>query len=584
MKISNIKLRNISITNRLRWSFFVLSLLPILIVGVFSANTSKQAIMSKSTNYIEQIVRTLGDNIENELEKYENLMDELILNTTIQQGLRDFGEMNFAQKTVMKEDIARILKRKFSSYPHIRDVKIINNDNEQIYQRGYLLNDETHIENIIDTIKMNGGVTNCFSTEIYNEKYIVMSKVIYSVYNRNKVGYVVLVLRENAVLDVYKEVNLGEGDNIILIDKNDKVLSSKQDSKKIEEQNIEEFVEAIRANQKITSNQLDFEYNNQDYMMIHNQIPNYDIEIVGGIPYKYLHKEIILISKNVILIVIICFILSMIASTIISRSITQPLHDLVDYVGAAAKQRFDKDFIDDNKDELGVVGRTFIKITKQLKEVIEQIEREQKEKTELEINMLQAQINPHFLFNTLNSLRWISMMSGAHSVSEGILALSDLLRNTIIHKAEYITIEEELDNVNNYILIQRLRYGDLFNIVLEIPEHLLEYKTLKFILQPIVENAIIHGGCEQQQMVDIMIRLTEHEKQLIFEVIDNGKGFDKIEVKTARHSAKLSGIGVGNVKDRIRLNFGEEYSVQIASQPGVGTTVSLNIPKIRGEG
>ncbi|MEG0012867.1 MAG: sensor histidine kinase [Cellulosilyticaceae bacterium] len=584
MKISNIKLRNISITNRLRWSFFVLSLLPILIVGVFSANTSKQAIMSKSTNYIEQIVRTLGDNIENELEKYENLMDELILNTTIQQGLRDFGEMNFAQKTVMKEDIARILKRKFSSYPHIRDVKIINNDNEQIYQRGYLLNDETHIENIIDTIKMNGGVTNCFSTEIYNEKYIVMSKVIYSVYNRNKVGYVVLVLRENAVLDVYKEVNLGEGDNIILIDKNDKVLSSKQDSKKIEEQNIEEFVEAIRANQKITSNQLDFEYNNQDYMMIHNQIPNYDIEIVGGIPYKYLHKEIILISKNVILIVIICFILSMIASTIISRSITQPLHDLVDYVGAAAKQRFDKDFIDDNKDELGVVGRTFIKITKQLKEVIEQIEREQKEKTELEINMLQAQINPHFLFNTLNSLRWISMMSGAHSVSEGILALSDLLRNTIIHKAEYITIEEELDNVNNYILIQRLRYGDLFNIVLEIPEHLLEYKTLKFILQPIVENAIIHGGCEQQQMVDITIRLTEHEKQLIFEVIDNGKGFDKIEVKTARHSAKLSGIGVGNVKDRIRLNFGEEYSVQIASQPGVGTTVSLNIPKIRGEG
>ncbi|MEG1829712.1 MAG: sensor histidine kinase, partial [Cellulosilyticaceae bacterium] len=272
------------------------------------------------------------------------------------------------------------------------------------------------------------------------------------------------------------------------------------------------------------------------------------------------------------------------ASTIISRSITQPLHDLVDYVGAAAKQRFDKDFIDDNKDELGVVGRTFIKITKQLKEVIEQIEREQKEKTELEINMLQAQINPHFLFNTLNSLRWISMMSGAHSVSEGILALSDLLRNTIIHKAEYITIEEELDNVNNYILIQRLRYGDLFNIVLEIPEHLLEYKTLKFILQPIVENAIIHGGCEQQQMVDITIRLTEHEKQLIFEVIDNGKGFDKIEVKTARHSAKLSGIGVGNVKDRIRLNFGEEYSVQIASQPGVGTTVSLNIPKIRGEG
>lgn len=176
------------------------------------------------------------------------------------------------------------------------------------------------------------------------------------------------------------------------------------------------------------------------------------------------------------------------------------------------------------------------------------------------------------------------MMSGAHSVSEGILALSDLLRNTIIHKAEYITIEEELDNVNNYILIQRLRYGDLFNIKLEIPEDLLEYKTLKFILQPIVENAIIHGGCEEQQVVDITIRLTQQEKQLVFNVIDNGKGFDIGEAKEGRHLAKLSGIGVGNVRDRIRLNFGEEYGVRVESKLGEGTTVSLNIPKMRGEG
>ena len=105
-----------------------------------------------------------------------------------------------------------------------------------------------------------------------------------------------------------------------------------------------------------------------------------------------------------------------------------------------------------------MLSRSYVQITKEMQEMITAIEKNEKERRELELNMLQAQINPHFLFNTLNSLRWIAMMSKADSVSEGILALSCLLKNTIIQKKEYITIEDELENVKNYILIQKLRY------------------------------------------------------------------------------------------------------------------------------
>lgn len=211
------------------------------------------------------------------------------------------------------------------------------------------------------------------------------------------------------------------------------------------------------------------------------------------------------------------------------------------------------------------------------------MEEEEKEKHELQLNMLQAQINPHFLFNTLNSLRWVSLMSGATNVSEGILALSDLLRNTIIHKGEYITIQEEIENINNYVLIQRLRYGDCFKVNYNLPESLLECKTLKFILQPIIENAIIHGGYDEQSVVNIEITLEEVNRALVCCVIDDGKGFDREGVALNNKVDKFSGIGLDNVGDRIRLNFGKEYGLEIESKIGRGTKVTLHIPKIEGE-
>lgn len=173
------------------------------------------------------------------------------------------------------------------------------------------------------------------------------------------------------------------------------------------------------------------------------------------------------------------------------------------------------------------------------------------------------------------------MMSGAESVSQGILALSCLLKNTIIQKTDYINIKSELENVKNYMLIQKLRYGDSFKLVMEVPEPLLRCNTLKFILQPIVENAIIHGIRDENSLLTITIRLRENGDDLVFEVSDDGKGFDTSQAaRLEQKEIKLSGIGIHNVKDRIRLHFGEKYSVNIESEMGKGTLVTLHIPKM----
>ena len=161
---------------------------------------------------------------------------------------------------------------------------------------------------------------------------------------------------------------------------------------------------------------------------------------------------------------------------------------------------------DTYEDEIGVISDNFDSMLKRVNELIEKTKLQEVEKRDLEIRMLQAQINPHFLFNTLNSLKWTALMNQDYTVSEGLSSLAELLRNTIIDKNELVTIREELENIKNYVVIQKIRYGNSFDVQYEVDELLLENKVIKFILQPIVENSIIPGIDENKENQKIIIK------------------------------------------------------------------------------
>jgi two-component system sensor histidine kinase YesM len=195
--------------------------------------------------------------------------------------------------------------------------------------------------------------------------------------------------------------------------------------------------------------------------------------------------------------------------------------------------------------------------------------------------MLQAQINPHFLFNTLNSLKWSAMMSGNDAVKQGIESLSELLRNTILVKEELIPLESEIDNLLHYATIQRIRYGDSFKLSFAMSdEELYACLVPKFILQPIVENSILHAGGEDGRRVGIRVEGRKEGTNLKIVIADDGKGFDMNDArarKTSSH-AKLSGIGIGNVDERIRLHFGPTYGLATRSAPNEGTETVITLP------
>ena len=251
-------------------------------------------------------------------------------------------------------------------------------------------------------------------------------------------------------------------------------------------------------------------------------------------------------------------------SVIVIDSIDRPMNALVKSFGDAARVNFAVTQSDESRDELGILNQAFNEICAEMREALNKVEKEQAEKRRAEIRMLQAQINPHFLFNTLDSLRFTSMMNNVPVVSDGLAALSHLLRSSILKDNSYTPLHSELQTVEDYLTLQRIRCCETIVLKTEISEEAAKASVMRLLLQPIVENAVIHGIKET----------------LYISIIDDGKGFDqeKAGEDGVPKSSKMSGIGLHNVKDRLYLSYKDRQSFSIGSVQGQGTEVQMTMP------
>lgn len=266
-------------------------------------------------------------------------------------------------------------------------------------------------------------------------------------------------------------------------------------------------------------------------------------------------------------------------SVIVIDSIDRPMNALVKSFGDAARVNFAVTQSDESRDELGILNQAFNEICAEMREALNKVEKEQAEKRRAEIRMLQAQINPHFLFNTLDSLRFTSMMNNVPVVSDGLAALSHLLRSSILKDNSYTPLHSELQTVEDYLTLQRIRCCETIVLKTEISEEAAKASVMRLLLQPIVENAVIHGIKENVPLT-IRLKAWVGEETLYISIIDDGKGFDqeKAGEDGVPKSSKMSGIGLHNVKDRMYLSYKDRQSFSIGSVQGQGTEVQMTMP------
>lgn len=281
---------------------------------------------------------------------------------------------------------------------------------------------------------------------------------------------------------------------------------------------------------------------------------------------------------------VLSLVLCLWGSWMLSRYLAHPVKRLSAAMKEVRKGNYDVTIHTSRVDEFGHLSDSFNRMTKEYRENVERRVQDQKELNATQIRMLQAQLNPHFLYNTLDSIKWMGLVHKAPDVADMATDLAALLRASISGN-EFIPLSEELELIERYIEIQSIRFEDRFTCEIDIGEQFQSCQVPKMVLQPLVENAIIHGVAEQEDGY-IKISAKEEKGELLILVSDNGCGMPREVLEQLREGyQRLPGehLGLYNVSSIIRLHYGETYGLTIESEPGNGSCISLRLPMQKGE-
>lgn len=287
----------------------------------------------------------------------------------------------------------------------------------------------------------------------------------------------------------------------------------------------------------------------------------------------------------VLWLLLFVIILAFLLTAFTSAKISHPIERLEKSIEIIENEDFNTMIDVNGPDEVMRLSRRFNLMVLRIRQLMAQIILEQEAKRKHELDILQAQISPHFLYNTLNSVvRMIGNQKDDDAIKM-IVSLSKFFRISLSKGKNIISIQDELEHIKNYLTIQKIRYKNKFEFEIEAPEEILQYRTMKLILQPIVENAIYHGIEYMDDEGLIKISAAIMENKILFEVRDNGLGIDPDTLKSIlseeTKSKDGSGIGLKNVHERLSIGFGKEYGLKIESEPDEGTNVKVWVPIIK---
>lgn len=436
-----------------------------------------------------------------------------------------------------------------------------------------------------ENLEWIGIVPNPFSDDS-NEQMIPIIRPIYSPYNTNKIGWCYLSVSTNLLTHTLSKETVPSDSKLLLTINEDtyNLLSPKFDRL----ENISPISSSKKKSSTIITTQQNEYGNTQTYITITSPT------LKGWYLTQSLSQEEFKKQRDVylLLVILICFIILAIglALTIsLDKLINWPLSKVLRKVNAIAMGDFSYDPGIEWPNEFGAIGKELNHLSNNVLELMENRIQAEKHEKELEYQMLQSQINPHFLYNTLNSIKWMATIQKATGIAEMTTALSRLMRAISKDTKQIVSLKEEMDLLDNYFLIQQYRYGGTISLHYEIDETFTACQILKFTLQPIVENAIFHGIEPKGEAGCITIKASKklmdnHEEALCIDITDDGVGMDKAQIVTLLSNEPRNGsdffkkIGIHNVHQRIVYTFGPDYGLKLQSEINVFTTVSILLP------
>ena len=564
-------------------SFSALMVIAVLLFLFIALNYTKNSIYENSINYTSQIIKQVNYDIDSYVKYLENISFIVSTSSDVSNYLYNEGQTDM-EREEEKERILSQFKTIMDSRSDIYNIAVVANNGRSILNDG---EDEfTEYINVRDqdwykaALEAKDG-TAISSSHVQNAikssyKWVItLSKALINYNNAQNEGVFFVDLNYTSISELCNNNNIGNKGYIFILDEDGNIIYHPKQQLMyggLITENVDDIM-ACKENY----------FNTGDKIYTISKSDKTGWTVVGAANTSELLKNNKQAQMMYLLVAAVLLLGVILISSIIAREITRPIRQLRDSMSMVEEGQFDKANVAVTaKNEIGSLSKSFNVMTERIHTLMEQNVYEQKQKRKNEMKALQAQINPHFLYNTLDSIIWMSEAGQNEEVVLMTSALAKLLRQSISNDREQVTVAEEIEYVRSYLTIQKMRYKDKLEYSIEVSPEINHIMIIKFALQPLVENAIYHGLKYKETKGNLNIRGYERGDKAYITIADDGVGMDEDVLEhifdETMKEHKSNGVGVPNVQKRLQLYYGPEYGISYISRKGVGTVATVTVP------
>jgi two-component sensor kinase yesM len=559
-------------------SFILVIFFTSTILGIYTFNNLGKYINSQIKFYQEQNIKQVYEKLDSYTESIDSV-ERILTGIAIEHELfqKGTGSRNSINNEIYLQsidDMLRVIRRTSTCINNIFMVCDKGNytssnyfDSDMLIEKSWYKEALIEEKNTVTTIPHNADYQS-----IYGDGPVVISvvkKVISPKDAKTIIGVIMLDIDYSTLVNELKSSEFDDKNLILLRNEDNGMIAN---SYSLDFSKAEEYRGKMELTKKSIST---YKYETKKY--------GWKVEVI--VSKASLYSKFGSVLNTFVLIVIITVVFSIVLSYILAKKITKPINQLVLRMQDLSKGDFNARVDEVENRDIQVLSDGFNKMSYHIKQLMDNLRKKDYESANARFLALQAQINPHFLYNTLETIRSIAIRNQVESIADMAKSMADIFRYSVDSTKEEVILKDELKHVKNYINIQKIRYKERLNVEFNIDESLLNYKIIKLVIQPLVENAIYHGIDMKKEAGKLCIECSKFEDKVLISVSDNGIGIKKQDLEELRKNLENSidrkinkSIGLINVNSRLKLYYGENCSLSIESDYDIGTKVYFKIP------
>lgn len=558
--------------SKLLFIFLTMILTPVILLSFFEFYYSKKMLADKTNDYLKNLAAVTLSKIDSTVSDIENVAFYINGNNTIQASLK--AEKQVVGNRVAYYELHSDIRQILASYVLLRqEINAICIHSESGREYTYT--------------KTRNGPPLDITRYIRDEKqywavdknHIVLMKKLYAFPTQSLLGYIALDVNAKSLYDIIADIDLTKSGRIFLVNEEGRILAT--ESETLSGELLDEpYRNFLGENEAFYNN---VRVGNTYYSVYNSGAISNGWYMVLAIPRDYYMRDITKLKNVIIPITLTTAFLTALLSILVSRGITRPIRFLSGAMENFGQGNFDINCQVDSEDEIGRLSHTFNQMVMDMNSLVNTVYEQKVMKQEAQMKSLQMQINPHFLYNTLDTINWMARIRHVDEIGDMVAALSNMMRYSL-EKKSFVRLGEEVKSLKDYIAIQNYRYRDKMVAEIEIDESLMSLYIPRLLIQPILENAIVHGIEEKLDKGHILVAARREDEDLYIQIMDDGVGMTEetmSHILREDYSMKKSGhtsIGVVNVNRRIQMIYGKDYGLLVQSVLGAGTKITIHIP------